>query len=81
MDKPTSRRGRTGSVHQSWSAQWHEQPARADNIDQLDSEISLIVYRIVQESLTNVTKHAKANRVVVTIGEVYSAIIIAEVIR
>ena len=40
-----------------------------ENIDQLDSEISLIVYRIVQESLTNATKHAQATRVAVTIGE------------
>lgn len=39
-----------------------------ENIDHLDREISLIVYRIVQESLTNATKHAKANRVEVAIG-------------
>ena len=36
-------------------------------IEQLDSERRTVVYRIVQEGLTNVAKHAQAKRVTVTI--------------
>lgn len=36
-------------------------------IDKLDAEVAIHVYRIVQESLTNVVRHAKASQAVVTI--------------
>lgn len=32
-----------------------------DNIDQFDEQINIGIFRIVQESLTNIAKHAKAN--------------------
>jgi two-component system sensor histidine kinase UhpB len=36
-------------------------------IDKLDAEVAIHIYRIVQESLTNVVRHAKASQAAVTI--------------
>jgi signal transduction histidine kinase len=36
---------------------------------ELDADAELMVYRLVQESLTNISKHAKANQVWVNLGE------------
>jgi signal transduction histidine kinase len=41
--------------------------ARLDNL-RLDGDLSTAVFRIFQEALTNVTRHAKASRVTVDLG-------------
>jgi len=38
------------------------------SVDQLDADGQLVVYRVVQEGLSNVVQHARATRVVVTLG-------------
>jgi two-component system sensor histidine kinase UhpB len=38
-----------------------------DSLDQLDDEVAIHVYRIIQESLTNVVRHAQANHVAVMV--------------
>lgn len=40
----------------------------AGGLEGLDEELNLTVYRLVQESLTNVMKHAEATRVAITVG-------------
>lgn len=37
------------------------------NIDQLDEQTNIAIFRIVQESLTNIAKHAKANIAIINI--------------
>ena len=44
-------------------------PGPAAAGDRLDSEIESTVYRLVQEALTNIVKHSKADKVRVAIGE------------
>ena len=44
-----------------------EMHARLDNL-RLDGDLSTAVFRIFQEALTNVTRHAKASRVTVDLG-------------
>lgn len=39
------------------------------NLNELDEHTNIMLYRIVQESLTNITKHAKADFVSVTINQ------------
>jgi len=43
------------------------------NFEQLDEDIKISVYRIVQESLTNVIKHAGASKVIIELDEIRSA--------
>jgi two-component system sensor histidine kinase UhpB len=38
-------------------------------LDQLDDEVAIHVYRIIQESLTNVVRHAQANLAVVSVKQ------------
>jgi two-component system sensor histidine kinase UhpB len=38
-----------------------------DSLDMLDDEVAIHVYRIIQESLTNVVRHARANHALVSI--------------
>lgn len=40
-----------------------------ESLDQLDDEVAIHVYRIIQESLTNVVRHAQANHAVVTVKQ------------
>jgi signal transduction histidine kinase len=44
-------------------------PDPAKGVARLDPELESAVYRLVQEALTNVTKHAEANTVGVAVGE------------
>ncbi len=44
-------------------------PGPAATSERLDSEIESTVYRLVQEALTNIVKHSKADKVRVAIGE------------
>jgi signal transduction histidine kinase len=44
-------------------------PGPAATSERLDSEIESTVYRLVQEALTNIVKHSKAEKVRVAIGE------------
>lgn len=46
-------------------------PARAGDEHEIDGQMQTTVYRLLQEALTNVTKHARANtvRVLITQGE------------
>jgi PAS domain S-box-containing protein len=46
----------------------HLDVTQADAIEQLDSERKTVIYRIVQEGLNNVAKHAGAKRIDITIG-------------
>ncbi|MDX6742196.1 sensor histidine kinase [Actinocorallia sp. A-T 12471] len=48
--------------------------ARVDEGDEPPTEIGLAAYRIVQESLTNVTRHAAARRVEIRIGRAADAL-------
>jgi two-component system sensor histidine kinase UhpB len=40
-----------------------------ETLDQLDDEVAIHVYRIIQESLTNVVRHAQANHVAVMVKQ------------
>jgi signal transduction histidine kinase len=40
---------------------------QSGDLDSIPTEIGLAVYRVIQESLTNVTRHAAATRVAVSI--------------
>ena len=43
--------------------------AKVETIEKLSSVEKLLIYRLVQESLTNISKHANASRVRITIAE------------
>ena len=40
----------------------------ADDLDTLDEVVTITLYRIVQECLTNIAKHARATEVVIQLG-------------
>ena len=40
----------------------------ADNINLLGNSVNIMIYRIIQESLTNIAKHAKASQVIITLN-------------
>jgi two-component system sensor histidine kinase UhpB len=41
----------------------------ASNIDSIDEAVSITAYRVVQECLTNIAKHAKALRVTINVQQ------------
>ena len=43
-------------------------------VEQLESEAKIVIYRVIQESLTNVYKYARANRADVTVRKVAAGI-------
>jgi len=48
-------RNRNRGIHCTFSSE--------SGLDELSEDVSLVLYRLLQESLTNIVKHAKANRV------------------
>ena len=40
----------------------------ADNLNLLGNNINIMIYRIIQESLTNIAKHAQASQVIITLN-------------
>jgi signal transduction histidine kinase len=48
----------------------------SDNIDEFDEQVNIGIFRIVQEALTNVAKHANANMVTITISATKNIILL-----
>jgi signal transduction histidine kinase len=44
--------------------------SQADNLDELDSSCALCLYRIVQEGLTNIIRHAEATKVIINLRRI-----------